>query len=418
MRRFLIPFLLALGAAAPAFAVTYEYSTGGSEKWFPSANASCQQFAVDYTASRQATDNVPYEWIFRDATETACGLHGQYKNGGGWIGDSGFPIAKREAVVVVPENKCGGLSGVTQTVNWTVGYSRSATEYTLVGPASYPGAGNVCVNGCNAAAGDAVAAWRSKASTDTGLYRMSIDYKMTYAGSACNGDAAPTNPTDTIPPCVGSLGTVNGKPYCAGTATSPVSADQPVAAPVPPSDGNPAAGVVPASGPGSGVGGEGRTPVAGDGGPRGGPAGSQGNAANGVEGTGNTGTVTNGTITKPADGKEQANCGAPGQPQCKIDETGTPTDAAGKLKAGTDQMNAGMDGHKKLIDDLKENTGPSWSLTFELPSSCTPFELWEGMSVDMCKYQPVIHDLMSMIWIATTLWACIAMMGRTFNSGT
>lgn len=112
---------------------------------------------------------------------------------------------------------------------------------------------------------------------------------------------------------------------------------------------------------------------------------------------------------------EVKSCGLPDTPPCKIDESGTPEwDAkdgsadAGGIFAALGACLADISSCVPALPDL------SWS--FSLPSSCaaipTPgFEPFLS-EVNICPYQPTIHDLMSMVWAAAGLFAGIAMVGR------
>jgi hypothetical protein len=178
-----------------------------------------------------------------------------------------------------------------------------------------------------------------------------------------------------------------------------------------PQAGNPTAGEKPSTGEGSGTGGAGRTPSTGDGGPGGGPAAAAG-----------SGTKPDGTTPKPEEGKEQANCGAPGQPKCRIDETGTPNGSDVKNKL-TDDVNKAADQQKAEIEKAAKLKADGWTFSFSLPSGCTALTLagyqipgQGALSIDVCKWQPMIHDVMTMLWLIFTVWGCINMVGSTQRS--
>lgn len=357
-------------------------------------------------ATGQSTSGVACAFGANDSIEFGCFRGTQEVMSGA--------VETREDPNCQPDT-CTTTLSKSKVTNFTVCYARGGGSLTDC--ATAPGhpitGGQVCMDGCAWGVGDPVTAFKSETVTSTGLYRLSVDMRVAGLGANCSGDPNPLesshSPQATTPPCVGSLGEVNGKPYCAGTAQNPVSSDQPANLAVPPESGNPRAGDKPETGEGSGTGGAGRTPSAGDGGAAGGP----GSAA----GTGNTGSVVGGTVDKPADGKEQANCGAPGQPQCKIDESGTPTDASGKFNDANNKLGVAMDSIKGSIEGVKDIAAPTWTWSFQLPTGCTAVTMWEGMTIDMCQYQGTIHDLMSMIWLITTAWACIAIVGRTVGQG-
>lgn len=135
---------------------------------------------------------------------------------------------------------------------------------------------------------------------------------------------------------------------------------------------------------------------------------------------GGTPVVTGTTVgSGPSGGAptELKTCGLPNTPPCKIDETGTP--AADPLdKTGQDDAKAKFD---QELGGLGAKDAPAWTWTFQLPSSCSPiatpaFAPWLT-AVDVCPYQPVIHDLMSLAWIAATVFGCVALVNRAQTGG-
>lgn len=121
--------------------------------------------------------------------------------------------------------------------------------------------------------------------------------------------------------------------------------------------------------------------------------------------------------------RQNRQCGYPGGPKCdvKIDETATPT--------GADALKGSREAIEKAATDAAtsmqaaasaEGKDTSWGLTFDLPSSCEPFVMWDtaefgAMEIDMCQWQPIIHDLLSMVWAAATVFAVAGMVFRTVN---
>lgn len=255
-----------------------------------------------------------------------------------------------------------------------------------------------------------------------GLYRVSTDFRGHFTGELCTSSSVSDLPSEALhsddvkdPPCPGYVGEVNGVRGCFGTAAKPV---RPVAPPAKPSGhgagdaGNPTAGPKPSAGAGSGSGGAGRTPSTGTGGSGGGPSGAA--SGSGVKPDGNT--------NKPGEGKEQANCGAPGQPRCQIDESGTPNGSDSKDKL-TDAVNKAGDEQKAAIENASKLKADGWTFSFALPSGCTALTLagyqipgQGALSIDVCKWQPMIHDVMTMLWLICTVWGCINMVGSTQRS--
>lgn len=128
-----------------------------------------------------------------------------------------------------------------------------------------------------------------------------------------------------------------------------------------------------------------------------------------------TTTTTTNPPPVPSEEPEDLECGLPGYPKCQIDETGTP-------EAGEAWSDPG-DAVQPLQDIVAEPVVPDagWTFTIELPSSCTPYAAGDfagvPVVVDLCAYQDIIHQLMSMVWAAATLFVLIGMVGRTFGTG-
>lgn len=320
------------------------------------------------------------------------------------------------------ENQCGPKTGQVGIINWTEGFTRTPDEgdRQAVGQRNVPPAsGEACQSGCKVAmqtSGPGVNFWVSQAPTAQGLYRRSADFPVVQLGQACTASPAETealNPEQTPPECPGYVGEVNGKLGCFGTAAKPVTA-QPLGQPTgPAAAGNPAAGAKPATGVGSGTGGAGRTPGTGNGGNAGGPAA----AAAGGKGGGAGGTASGtGTTEAPGEGEEQAACGAPGQPVCDVRVDGTDVPKTGDFSKGTEAQDASKQSAVDAINNAANITAPSWSFTFQFPTGCTPLTInIQNFVLDPCEFQGTIHDLMSMIWAAVTVFCLIGMVGRTIR---
>lgn len=138
-----------------------------------------------------------------------------------------------------------------------------------------------------------------------------------------------------------------------------------------------------------------------------------------------TGTTT--TTTTPTDPsnpnspqQEDLECGLPDKPPCKIDEEGTPeppvNDAEQTVRDLFSEWQACIDDIQACLPQL-----PDISWTFSLPSGCSPiplpgFEKWGLSSVDICPYQPMIHNIMSMLWAAAGLFGAISIISRRRTS--
>lgn len=325
-------------------------------------------------------------------------------------------------------NQCGANAGKASTISLTIGWARTSdvkSTSPLVNASPPPA--SICSGGCTqdidaTAVAPGLGAYVSQTPTDQGLYRVSADFVAKNSGASCTpstADAA-ANPAAPPPPCPGYVGEIDGKKGCYGTAQAPViTSPNPLPSNIPVDAGNPAAGPKPATGEGSGSGGAGRTPATGSGTAAGGPAEAAAGAKAPGAGTGTVAGQSQGTgrVGTQA-GTEQANCGAPGQSPCKIDETGTPQ--SGDFTSATKTLSDAQTDALKQINDKVAEPGPTgghyWSFTFQFPTGCTPLDTHiGGVIMDVCQWQGMIHDLLSMIWVAVTAMACISMVGRTIH---
>ena len=124
-------------------------------------------------------------------------------------------------------------------------------------------------------------------------------------------------------------------------------------------------------------------------------------------------TVQDKTATTAADG-EDLECGLPGTPPCKIDETDTP-EPPDPDEDGWKQLFAPL---QECIDDLEACLPelPEINLTFSFPSHCgsipTPGFAPYFTSINICQYQGMFHDLMSMLWAAAGVFGAMSIVGR------
>lgn len=338
---------------------------------------------------------------------------------------------------------CATRAGASEIVNITAGWARDAGPttpaqtwvYTYKLPAS--GTASMCSpDGClqsidvNEPCADCQA-YTSQVPGANGLYRKSVDFRAHYSGTSCaagSGDVPPNliSASDTSdPPCPGYVGEVNGVRGCYGTADKPVRPTDPQMPNKPQDNGNPAAGPKPSSGEGSGTGGTGRTPSTGAGGSAGGPAGAAaGGTGSGGSGSG-SGTRPDGTTNKPSDGKEQQACGAPGQPKCQIDETGTPKIEDGKYDKAADQYKTDRDALRdKASGTSDKGFFDGWrSFWFAPPiAACVPFALPALLNVslgnvDPCAVVEGVRSIMAYIWALAGLLLCVGMVTRTIRGG-
>lgn len=110
-------------------------------------------------------------------------------------------------------------------------------------------------------------------------------------------------------------------------------------------------------------------------------------------------------------------CGLPGTPPCKIDETGTPTGVGTSFDGSKTDLETQKTATATAITGAASITAPAWTFSFALPTGCAPYATGlRGFIMNICPYQPIIHDLLSMVWAATTAFAMIGMVGRTIRS--
>ena len=72
-----------------------------------------------------------------------------------------------------------------------------------------------------------------------------------------------------------------------------------------------------------------------------------------------------------------------------------------------------------LIDRVKEKTSSDyikkqadqvagWTWSFQLPSGCSAITMDAfDMSIDVCQFQPMIHSLMSFVWMLLTVMGLV-----------
>lgn len=317
---------------------------------------------------------------------------------------------------------CSTNAGKSEIINVTSGWKRTpkvndASEewvYTYRLPASgvatVCGGAAVCEMTIDASEPCAdCGAYVSQVPAANGLHRVSTDFRGHFTGKTCSAASTSDLPPEAMqrdnskdPPCPGYVGEVNGVRGCYGTAAKPITPVPPVEKPAghgPGDAGNPAAGSKPSSGEGSGSGGSGRTPSTGSGGSGGGPAG----AAAG------SGTKPDGTAPKPGEGKEQANCGAPGQPKCGIDEGGTPSKFDGD-KAALDGWKSAVEANRNTIKDADGSFFDSYRMFFAVPPivPCEPIELPnEQVLTRQCDVVEGTRSVMSYIWALAAIWICL-----------
>ena len=391
-------------AACLSFAVhaacVYYTIQGTDNQHFPSPGAACNAYISAAYGGAAGVSGV--------VTSNGSGCEVWASTPSGNVHVSTKPIGK----VTDPncDDQCKSKQGQDFTLNWQVGYTRTPNidedpNWKLVAPPTKPPSdGLVCdpVTSCKVAVVlIPTKTWQSLSPTSQGLYRLSVDFDAQHMGESCTptpAENAAAHPAANKPTCPGFVGEVNGVPGCYGTASTPTSADVPESKPQPPEAGNPPSGKKPDSGEGSGAGGASRTPTNGDGGPAGGPAAAAG-----------SGTKPDGTTPKPPDGKEQAACGAPGQPKCGIDEGGTPGKFDGD-KAALDGWKSAVEANRGTIKDADGSFFDSYNLFFSAPPvvACEPINLPnEQVITRHCEVVDGTRSVMSYIWALAAIWICL-----------
>jgi hypothetical protein len=116
------------------------------------------------------------------------------------------------------------------------------------------------------------------------------------------------------------------------------------------------------------------------------------------------------TPNKPNVG-EDLECGLPGTPPCKIDESGTPPPGDANFDAAEAEIEVFKSGLYEALQAKLNEIVHEWTWTFQLPTGCASlqFDTKVGpvVEIDMCHWQPMIHDIMSMLWAAAGVWGAL-----------
>lgn len=132
---------------------------------------------------------------------------------------------------------------------------------------------------------------------------------------------------------------------------------------------------------------------------------------------GETTTTPGGNMSETTP-EENAVCGIDGKPACnvKVDEKGTPE--ALKLEPQQEADKA----FQELKDFAQDPTAklpafPTLNWAFELPTGCLAISLPAFApyleAIDVCQFQPLFHELMSIIWVLGGLFGAISMFWRS-----
>lgn len=441
-------FVFPSWAATPCY--EYQLLTQPEKGWFSSSQAACGAFSYPALGDGWSEKSRGVSGSADDGS-LYCTVNFHFDNGA-WTNDSvmGSQILRRSKPAC--DDVC--KAGAKKTINFTVGYHATPATNTALNPfiivdsfyrqLQKDKGATMCYEGCKVGVphNESDVGWISQVAGPNGLYRSSVDIETRSTSQACtvdpNSDASKSASTGTAPPtCPGSLGTVNGATVCL-----PSVADAGIDGGGEATRGNPPAGPKDetkspserAKGPGGT--GNGSSPSGSNGGgPTGGPASgpnngssrtgcNDGSKAPAPPCSGKGTNDQDGTVTKPATGKEQAACGAPGQPKCGIDETGTPE------KVGDDKYNSKLDQYKtdsKNAGDQIKGEGDgvfsSYTTFFAAPAlqACEPVELPTAAGVSLgsiskqCDVVEGVRYVMAYIWALVGMWVCLGWVKRATN---
>jgi len=286
-------------------------------------------------------------------------------------------------------------------------------------PGGYTGTppSSMCIDSCVAYRGAVQASWSSMEPTATGFYRISDDWEFTYTlpGTPCTATSdenASLDPAHSVPACVGFVGQVSGKTTCVPSVPDMSSrgisnANSNV--------GNPTAGS---------TGGAANIPATGGNGANaGGPVGVNDGGLmtpSGLVPKAPSGTASAVPPSTPASGTE-ASCGAPGEPTCAINETGTPNAPDASIVRSADKYKSDMDTFRATVAGSGDKAFFSgWGTLFSAPAvvACTPFVLPAFMggpslgSIDPCPVVDGVRTVMGYIWALTAMIMSLGMIRK------
>lgn len=261
-------------------------------------------------------------------------------------------------------------------------------------PGSSPDTNYTCDGSCEVIMVDVTSCDTNTEPSSNGYYKQSCSYEFETTGNTCTQSNLPASP-DNAPPLPPGVPDPNPNPD-GGDPTGNNNPENTGDNGTDPSDPT-------GEGTGSGGTGSNKDPDA-------------CSAAQIAAGTCTGSSGGGGAAPGDRTSDDPATCGGPGQPLCQVDinETGTPDgDAQRDL----------MESHGDKITDLVKDDGTYWTgvkkylqksaselvslnWSFALPTGCTPFNMGSGygFSIDMCQYQSVIHDLMSLVWVMATVF--------------
>ena len=444
LAHFFILYFLSFSAFAQE-SICYEYKVSTTSDpnatWHTTQSAACSAEASWSTNTRPG-----YEVSFTATAgppDLVCTYRRTPQGGATTVGT--WNLARRTRAC---EQVCE--PGPKGAVNFTVGYHATSSTNLALNPLAKADpfwkqlekdrGGTMCHEGCKVGISlpdEGAQPYISQVAGENGLYRSSAELDIQGTSQRCSESPPDSvNPTSTPPACDGTLGTVKLSPVC---LPSTVESGIDLSGLGEAIRGNPTAGKVDpskttaqkAAGPGGT--GNGTSPTgANGGGPTGGPATGTNNGSTGKgcnDGSkspapacsGKGDLDSDGTTDKPGEDKEQQACGAPGQPKCRIDETGTP-DGKSAFDSSKDKLNSEFDKLTTELDKIKSSDGkdtswgvmPSWIQT----GGCSPWNLGtipyidKQITIDICAIKPYVDGVMNFLWALGTFFAVISMVFR------
>jgi hypothetical protein len=127
--------------------------------------------------------------------------------------------------------------------------------------------------------------------------------------------------------------------------------------------------------------------------------------------------ITPDPATQPAPEPEPSiTCGLPDTPACILDGSGIPT----AQSVPTDTLERAHDPIRDIVQDPSSVLPqlPTISWLFALPTYCGPIEFGGAFdpylsSIDVCRFQPMFHEIMSLVWALGGLFGAISMFMRS-----
>lgn len=335
-------------------------------------------------------------------------------------------------VCVPSAENCTTRVGHPSIRNFTIGWSRtdgsgenSAWDASVISAGAALHGSTICDGKCSGSLdlkAPGAKAWQAQSPNAQGLYRLSVDGEVSWSGASCTSSQTTEaiRPDAQSPPCNGYVGQVKmkgqEKTVCVakvGTTDAKYTAEQPI------QKGNPGAGSLSSAGQGEREG-SGTNSGNADGGPATVGYGQiRGGAGDATTGSGGTGNDPTGDI-------EFKTCGRPGDPPCKVDETGTPGggEVATAKGAAIGALGTAIDG---IGDGIKNINGSDKreSLPWSPSALLLPIGVCQAQTTET-RLGPIVFDPCSspianlwrallgwLVYMLTILYAWRSVVGAT-----